>query len=116
VKYWDYFVKTVQIDGNVYDVLAHIRKKESGNFVYDIEMYQNKKIEPSSPEDSLESGRNGMPNSSTEIIRNESEIVKPESLTPGEEGTIFNQDGDPVALSTEDGTVQLSIRTYDAGR
>lgn len=79
VKYWDYFIKTVQIDGNVYDVLAHIRKKDSGSFVYDIEMYENKKIEPSSPEDSLESGRNGVPNSSKIIIRNENDVVKNES-------------------------------------
>ena len=79
VKYWDYFIKTVQIDGDVYDLLAHIRKKDSGNFVYDIEMYQNKKIEPSSPEDSLESGQNGVPNSSNTIIRNEGDIVNNKS-------------------------------------
>ena len=57
--------KTVQIDGDIYDVLANIRKKDAGNFVYDTELYQNKNIEPSSPEDSLESGRNRVPNSST---------------------------------------------------
>ena len=36
-----------------------------------------------------------------------------ESLTPGEEGTVFSEDGDPVAHATEDGTVQLSMRTYE---
>lgn len=35
------------------------------------------------------------------------------SLTPGEEGIVVNQNGDPVAHSTEDGTVQLSMRTYE---
>ena len=35
------------------------------------------------------------------------------SLTPGEEGTVVNENGDPVAHSTADGTVQLSMRTYE---
>lgn len=50
--------------------LRHIRRKETGSFVYDIEMYENKNIEPSSPEDSLESGRNRVPNGSKLSIRN----------------------------------------------
>lgn len=38
-------------------------------------------------------------------------------LTPGEEGVVVDKDGEPVAYSTEDGTVMLSIRTYeDEGR
>ena len=35
------------------------------------------------------------------------------SLTHGVEGVIVNQNGDPVARSTNDGTIQLSLRTYD---
>ena len=35
------------------------------------------------------------------------------SLTPGEEGVVANQDGEPVASATADGTVQLSMRTYE---
>ena len=35
------------------------------------------------------------------------------SLTPGEEGVVVNQNGDPVAYSTEDGSVLLSMRTYE---
>lgn len=34
-------------------------------------------------------------------------------LTPGEEGVVVDKDGKPVAYSTEDGTVMLSIRTYE---
>ena len=38
-------------------------------------------------------------------------------LTPGQEGVVVAKDGEPVAYSTEDGTVMLSIRTYeDEGR
>ena len=35
------------------------------------------------------------------------------SLTPGEEGVVANQDGDPVAYATSDGSVLLSMRTYE---
>lgn len=35
------------------------------------------------------------------------------SLTPGEEGVVVSENGDPVAYSTEDGSVLLSMRTYD---
>ena len=35
------------------------------------------------------------------------------SLTPGEEGVVVSENGDPVAYSTEDGSVLLSLRTYD---
>ena len=34
-------------------------------------------------------------------------------LTPGQEGVVVGKDGEPVAYSTEDGTVMLSIRTYE---
>lgn len=64
VKYWDYFVKTVQIDNKVFDVLANVRKKEDGSYVYVIEMFRNKEIELSSPEGSQLSVRSRVPNSS----------------------------------------------------
>jgi hypothetical protein len=35
------------------------------------------------------------------------------SLNPGEEGTVYDQSGDPVAHATSDGTIQLSMRTYE---
>ena len=35
------------------------------------------------------------------------------SLTPGVESIVTNEAGDPVAYSTEDGSVMLSIRTYE---
>lgn len=41
---WDYFAKTVQIDGTVFDVLINVRKKNSGEFVYDIQLNENKNI------------------------------------------------------------------------
>lgn len=44
---WDYFVKQVQIDGRVYDLVANVRKKTDGEYVYSIQLNANKKIEAS---------------------------------------------------------------------
>ena len=47
--YWDYFLKTVQIDNTVFDVLANVRKEPGNFYVYSIELYENKNIEAASP-------------------------------------------------------------------
>lgn len=44
VNYWDYFIKTVQIDNKGFDLVANIRKKPAGNFVYSLQLRENKKI------------------------------------------------------------------------
>lgn len=46
---WDYFVKQVQIDGRVYNLLANVRKKKDGEYVYSIQLNDNKKIKVSPP-------------------------------------------------------------------
>ena len=43
VKYWDYFVKQVQIDGRRYDVLANVRKRSDNSYVYSIQVNESKK-------------------------------------------------------------------------
>ena len=47
--YFDYFVKTVQIDGKVFDLMADIEKDygEDGGYVYTLALRDNKKIEAS---------------------------------------------------------------------
>lgn len=46
---WEYFVKAVQIDGKVYDLLANVRKKPDGEYVYSIQLNENKKKTPAPP-------------------------------------------------------------------
>ena len=46
---WEYFVKTVQIDGRVYDLLANVREKPDGEFVYSIQLNENEKKAPAPP-------------------------------------------------------------------
>lgn len=49
VSNWDYFVKTVQIDGRVYNLLANVRKKPDGEYVYSIQLNENKNKAPAPP-------------------------------------------------------------------
>ncbi len=42
-------MKTVQIDGRVYDLLANVRKKPDGEFVYSIQLNENEKKAPAPP-------------------------------------------------------------------
>ena len=39
---WEYYAKTVQIDGRVFDVLANVRKKNEGEYVYSIQLNESK--------------------------------------------------------------------------
>ena len=47
--YFDYFVKTVQIDGRVYDLIADIKKQygKDGGYTYTLALKENKKIKAS---------------------------------------------------------------------
>ena len=65
VEYWDYFVKSVQIDNRVFDLVANVRKKPDNSFVYNIQLRENKKIEASPPRSSLLRASSGVPNVST---------------------------------------------------
>lgn len=49
VMMWDYYVKRVQINGKVYDLLANVREKQDGEYVYSIGLKRNKKITPAPP-------------------------------------------------------------------
>ena len=46
---WDYYVKRVQINGKVYDLLANVREKQDGEYIYNIGLKLNKKIAPAPP-------------------------------------------------------------------
>ena len=46
---WDYYVKTVKVDGRPYDVLINVRKTNSSEYVYNISLkeHKNKEVPPS---------------------------------------------------------------------
>ena len=90
VNYWDYFVKTVQIDGKVFDLIANVRKKSGGEYVYAIEMHENKEIEPLSPEGPRKSVLNGVPNSSINSIEDYGQNVKQFSISATDKRGIAN--------------------------
>ena len=43
VSRWDYFIKQVQIDGRVFDLLANVRRKLNGDYVYSLQLTLSEK-------------------------------------------------------------------------
>ena len=83
VRYWDYFVKTVQIDNEVFDLLANVRRKSDGDYVYSIQLRANKSIEASAAQQPNQKvGVNKAANASENSIRSSEENVKKYSLEP----------------------------------
>ena len=86
IQYWDYYVKTVQIDDQVYDLVANVRRKSTGDFVYSIQLRGNNTIEASAAQQPNQKvGVNKAANASKGSIPNTSENVKKYSLEPTEE-------------------------------
>ena len=81
IQYWDYYVKTVQIDDQVYDLVANVRRKSTGDFVYSIQLRGNNTIEASAAQQPNQKvGVNKAANASKGSIRNSGENVKKYSL------------------------------------
>ncbi len=74
VGLWDYFIKKVQIDGKVFDIIANVRKKSTGEFVYSLQLNEDESIEAAPPENHTENGGvNGAQTASNNIIPDSSE-------------------------------------------
>lgn len=95
---WEYFVKTVQIDGRVYDLLANVRKKPEGEYVYSIQLNENKNKTPAPPRRYLEGNAEadnrpiGVPTDvSGDIVAETEDSVKRYSLEDSEGRTLSDQ-------------------------
>lgn len=73
VNYWDYFIKTVQIDNKVFDLVANVRKKSDSSYVYSIQLNENKKIAASPPLGSAERALNRVLNATNNSLSQNSE-------------------------------------------
>ena len=92
VKRWDYFVKTVQINGVVYDLVANVRKKVGAEYVYSLQLRENTKIEAAAPatatKDGIQKGEatsdNSIPTSSEKSNRKikASAVVRNDTVVP----------------------------------
>ena len=88
--YFDYFVKTVQIDGKVFDLVADVEKKYGGEggYVYTLALTENKKIKalPTHGTPNVGPVKN-VGNASTNIISFFAEKVKsqPQEISPAKQ-------------------------------
>lgn len=76
IQYWDYYIKTVQIDNQVYDLVANVRRKSTGDFVYSIQLRANNAIEASAAQQPNQKvGVNKAANASVNSISTSTENV-----------------------------------------
>lgn len=107
---WEYFAKTVQIDGRVYDLLANVRKKPDGEFVYSIQLNENKKISASPVADSADNGT-ALKVGETDgysVPQNDGNVKKRFSLKPAED-YIANLDDTSIENRKKDISVDEAI-------
>lgn len=106
---WEYFVKTVQIDGRVYDLLANVRKKPDGEYVYSIQLNENKKT-PASPVAVFAESNpaSDVGEAGTSSIAEKSEGVKPMSLP-----TVEKKEPSPTAAGNN---ASSDIQESSSGR
>ena len=99
VGYWDYFIKTVQIDNKVFDLLANVRKKGAEGYVYSIQLKENKKVEASPSLGLLLKASNRMLNASTDdIVPQKNDSVN--SFLENSENKFSDRDPDSVSNRT----------------
>ena len=79
---WDYFIKSVQIDGTVFDLLANVRRKADGDYVYSIQLTENKKIKASPPLGLLLKASSGVTNASGTRVTQPAPKVNSKNSTP----------------------------------
>ena len=100
VTYWDYFIKTVQIDNTVFDLVANVRKRTDGPFVYSIQLNENKNVEAAPLPDSHEVALNRMPTaSSSDSVNQNDSSVNSEYMQNQTNNSEKTQLGNPDNLS-----------------
>ena len=73
VNSWDYFVKTIKIDGKIYNEIINVRKTGTDEYVYDVSL--NEKVVPSPSSSTKSTSISSEETTSTDSIRKNSENV-----------------------------------------
>ncbi len=122
--YFDYFVKTVQIDGKVFDLVADVEKKYGvdGGFVYTLALRDNKKIKASPTHGSSQSEPvKSVGNASNGILsQKESDVKTQFSLSSDSDGKQLSPEQQDYfkdsKMRDEDGNLKVMYHgSRDAG-
>lgn len=96
--YFDYFIKTVQIDNKVFDLLADVKRQyyKDGGFVYTLRLIENKKIKASP----IQRGQALLNNSGNTLISEDIVPQKSDSVNPSDKNIYSERDPDTVSNRT----------------
>ena len=120
--YFDYFVKTVQIDGQVFDLFADVEKAygTDGGYTYTVALKNNKKIEatPHSELPFQEPVKNAGPASDNSISKDQENVKRKFSLKTDSEGRKLSEQQEEYfkdsKVRDEDGNLLVVYHGTDA--
>ena len=109
--YFDYFVKTVQIDGRFYDLTATVKKKygEKNGYTYSLFLKDNKKIKASSTKGVKPSQLSKRPLFDTNIAQNDTD-VNTHSMKKSKNYSSFSISDEEYMSAAESGDTRLAQR------
>lgn len=92
IDYWDYFIKTVKIDGTLFDVVANVRKGNGDAYVYSIQINEHKKTKASPLIEETSSSLNRVPNASVNTISQSEDNVNTHDMQISEKYSLNAMD------------------------
>lgn len=112
--YFDYFAKTVQIDGKVFDIRVDVKKQYSvdGGYTYTIKLVENSTIKASPAVAPIEDAIKGAGNASDASKPQTPESVKPESASTQDS---MQQNGETIRYSLNIPEAQRALAQLEEG-
>ena len=101
---WDYFVKKVEIDGILYDLTANVRKNSENQYVYSIQLDENKRRQTAQQKVNKTFVNKARSASIDDSVSQKSETVNTHSM----------QNGKKYAVSDDPGAEKITVKDVRA--
>ena len=101
---WDYFVKKVEIDGVLYDLVANVRKNSDNQYVYSIQLNENKRRQTVQQKVNKTFVNQARSASVDDSVSQKSETVNTHSM----------QNGKKYAVSDDSGAEKITVKDVRA--
>ena len=101
---WDYFVKKVEIDGVLYDLVANVRKNSDNQYVYSIQLNENKRRQTAQQKVNKTFVNQARSASVDDSVSQKSETVNTHSM----------QNGEKYAVSDDSGAEKITVKDVRA--
>ena len=90
---WDYFVKKVEIDGVLYDLVANVRKNSDNQYVYSIQLNENKRRQTAQQKVNKTFVNQARSASNDDSVSQKSETVNTQYMQKGKKYAVSDDQG-----------------------